>query len=140
MELDFALLADAAQVYEGKTSILGAGVSVLWRPHLPAPLGCVLVAQLSYHRTEADTDHLLRVQVMDADGNQVLPEITGQMHVGGPSPGVPGSVPLTVPVVIPFPPLLVLQRVGMYSVEILLDDRHVKSVSFGVAHPPGEGS
>jgi hypothetical protein len=32
----------------------------------------------------------------------------------------------------------VLQRPGAYSVEVLLDDRHVKSLPFAVAHPPSE--
>ena len=31
MELDYALLADAAAISEGKTFILGGGVSILWR-------------------------------------------------------------------------------------------------------------
>lgn len=132
------MLADGAQVAEGKTFILGGGVTVLWRQQYPAPLGCVLVAHLSYHRTEADTDHAFRVQIIDADGNPVLPELQGEMHVGGPAPGVPSNVPLAVPVVIGFPPLPVLQRAGMYSVEITLDGRHVKSLPFAVAHPPAQ--
>lgn len=138
MELEYALLADAAQVSEGKTYVLGGGVTILWRQQFPAPLNVVLVAQLTYHRSEADSDHDLRVQVIDADGNPVLPEIRGEMHVGGPAPGMPANVPLGVPILIPFPPLPVLQRPGAYSVDLLLDGRHVKSLSFAVAHPPAE--
>jgi hypothetical protein len=74
--------------------------------------------------------------VIDADGNPILPEIRGDFHLGGPAPQVPSNVPLGVPILIPFPPLPVLQRAGAYSVEILIDDRHVKSLSFAVAHPP----
>ena len=132
------MLADGAQVAEGKTFILGGGVTVLWRNQYPAPLGCVLVAQLTYHRTEADSDHTFKVQIIDADGNPVLPELHGEMHVGGPAPGVPANVPLGVPVVIGFPPLPVLQRAGSYSIEVVLDGRHVKSLPFAVAHPPAQ--
>lgn len=138
MELEYALLADAAQVSDGKTFILGGGVTILWRQQFPAPLGVVLVAQLTYHRTEADSDHTLRIQVIDADGNPVLPEIQGEMHVGGPAPGMPANVALGVPVLIPFPPMPVVQRAGAYSVEIVLDGRHVKSLSFAVAQPPAQ--
>jgi hypothetical protein len=138
MELEYAFLADAAEVSEGKTFVLGGGVTILWRAQYPAPLGVVLVAQLTYHRSEADTDHTLRVQVIDADGNPVLPEIQGEMHVGGPAPGMPANVPLGVPLLVPFPPMPVLQRPGAYSVEVILDDRHVKSLSFAVAHPPAQ--
>jgi hypothetical protein len=136
VELEYALLADAAQVSEGKTFVLGGGVTILWRQQFPAPLGVVLVAQLTYHRSEAETDHTLRIQVIDADGNPVLPEIQGELHLGGPLAGAPTNVPLGVPVLIPFPPLPVLQRPGAYSVEMLVDGRHVKSLSFAVAHPP----
>jgi uncharacterized protein DUF6941 len=141
LELEYALLADAAQVAEGKTFILGGGITILWRNQFPAPLGVVMVAQLTYHRSEADSDHTLRIQVIDADGNAVLPEIGGEMHVGGPTPGMPPNVPLGVPVLIPFPPLPVLQREGAYAVDIVLDGRHVKSLSFAVARPqapPGQ--
>jgi hypothetical protein len=136
MELDYALLADSAQVAEGKTYILGGGVTILWRGQYPAPLGVSLVAYLRYHRSETDSDHTLRVQVMDADGNPVVPEISGEFHLGEPAPGLPPGVALGLPVVIPFPPLPALQKPGAYSVEILVDDRHVKSLPFAVAHPP----
>jgi hypothetical protein len=136
VELEYALLADAAQISEGKTFILGGGVTILWRAEYPAQLGVVLVAQLNYHRSEADTDHALRVQAIDADGNPILPEIRGDLRLGGPAAQVPTNVPLGVPILIPFPPLPVLQRPGAYSVEILIDDRHVKSLAFAVAHPP----
>jgi hypothetical protein len=38
MELEYAFLADAAQVSDGKTFILGGGVTILWRQQFPAPL------------------------------------------------------------------------------------------------------
>lgn len=138
MELDYALLCDAAQVSQGKTFILGGGVTILWRQQFPAPMGISLALQLTYHRSEADTDHQLRFQVMDADGNSILPEMQADLHVGGPVPGVPSTVPLAAPIALGFPPLPVLQRPGSYSVEILLDGRHLKSLPFSVAHPPAE--
>lgn len=140
MELDFALLADAAQISQGKTYVLGGGVSILWRQQYPAPLGVVLVVQLTYHRTEIDTEHEVRIQVVDADGHPVLPEIGAQMHAGPPIPGAPSNVPLTAPFVLPLPPLPALQRPGAYAVEILVDGRHVKSLPFAVAHPTEQTS
>src|SRR4051794_2280925 len=127
MELDYALLADAAQVSDGKAYILGGGVSILWRPDLPAPLHFVVVGQLAYHRSEANTEHDIRFQVNDADGNALFPEMQGQIGVGEP-PNLPASVPLAAPFVIGFPPAPVLQRAGPYAVEILLDNRHIKSL------------
>jgi len=136
MELDYALLADSAQVSEGKTFVLGGGVTILWREQYPAPLGITLVAQLTYHRSEIESDHELRIEVVDADGHPVIPEIRGGMHIGEPAPGMPSNVTLNVPLVIAFPPLPALQRPGAYSVELLVDGRHLKSLPFAVAHPP----
>lgn len=136
MELDYAFLADGAQVSDGKTFVLGGGVTILWRNQYPAPLGVVLALQLTYHRSEADSEHTLRVQVVDADGNPVIPEIQGELTVGGPLPNMPPNIPLNVPMVIPFPPLPALQRPGPYSVDIVLDGRHIKSIPFAVAQPP----
>jgi hypothetical protein len=138
VELDYALLADAAQVSEGKTYILGGGVSILWRDQYPAPLGIVLAMQLTHHRSEVNTSHQLRIQVMDADGNPVVPELQGDMQLGEPLEGLPRNVPLAAPIVLGFPPMPVLQRPGAYAVEILLDGRHVRSLPFAVSRPPAQ--
>ena len=142
MELDYALLADAAQVAEGKTYILGGGVSILWRTEYPAPLGFVLICQFTYHRSEGDSTHTIRIQVVDADGHPLLPEIQGEVHVGLPPPEaqIPRNVPLGVPLMVPFPPMPVVQRAGEYAVNILLNDRHVKTLPFASAPPPPQPS
>jgi hypothetical protein len=132
MELDYALLADAAQISQGKTYILGGGVSILRRSDFPAPVGVVLVMQFTYHRSEGEADHQLRIEFMDADGGAVLPEIHGELHVGGPQPDVPVNVPLVAPIVISFPPFPAIKRPGAYSVEILLDGRHLRSLPLAV--------
>jgi hypothetical protein len=132
MELEYAFLADAAQVSDGKTYVLGGGVSVLWRDTFPAPLGFAIVCQFTYHRTEADSEHDVRFVIMDADGNAVLPDITGQLRVGQPGPGAPRNVPLVVPLVIVIPAVPVVQQAGDYGVDVLLDGRHVKNLPFAV--------
>jgi hypothetical protein len=136
MELDYAMLADAAQVAEGKTFILGGGITILWRNQYPAPIACTLVMYLTHHRAESGTEHHLAIRFTDADGNPVLPELRADIGVGEAPPHLPTNVTLGAPVVIPFPPIPVLQRPGSYAIEILIDDRHVKSIPVAVAHPP----
>jgi hypothetical protein len=140
MELDFALLADSAQVSDGKTYILGGGVSIVYREQYPAPLGVSLVFQLKVERAETDTDHQIRVLTMDADGNPVLPEIQGTFKVQPPPRSAPRNIPLVIPLVIAFPPLPVIQRPGAYDVQILVDGRHLKTLPFAVTHPPAQPS
>jgi hypothetical protein len=132
MELEYAFLADAAQVSDGKTFVLGGGVSILWRDAFPAPLGFAIVCQFTYHRTEADTEHEVRFVIMDADGTAVLPDITGSLRVGQPAAGAPRNVPLVVPLVIVIPAVPVVQQAGEYGVDVLLDGRHVKNLPFAV--------
>jgi hypothetical protein len=136
MELDFALLADAAQVVEGKTYILGGGATILWRENYPAPLGFVLVCQLTHDRSEAGSEHEFRLRVRDVDGNPVLPETHGRVRLGSPSDDVPPDVPIAAPVVMLMPAAPVLQRPGAYAVDLVLDGQHVKSLPFAVARPP----
>jgi hypothetical protein len=132
VELDYALLADSAQVANGKTYILGGGISILRRQQFPAPLGITLVVQLTYERTEAEQPHELRVVVMDADGNPILPELRASMTVGPPAEGIPRGVPLVAPIALGLPPVPVLQRPGSYQVQVLVDNRHLKTLPFAV--------
>jgi hypothetical protein len=136
VELDYALLADSAQVSEGKTYILGGGVTILWRSEFPAPLGFSIVCQFTYERTEADTEHTIRFVIMDADGNKLIPDIEGSMRLGPPAPHIPSNVPLAIPLVVALPPAPVVQRPGAYQVQILLDSRHMATLPFSAAHPP----
>jgi hypothetical protein len=138
MELDYALLADSAQVSQGKTFILGGGISILRRPAFPAPLGVSLVLQLTYERAEIEEPHRLRVLVMDADGNLILPELVAEMQFRPPDEDLPRGVPLVAPIALAFPPLPVLQRPGSYQVQVLLDGRHIKTLPLAVVrveHP-----
>jgi hypothetical protein len=138
MELEYALLADAAQVSEGKTFILGGGISILWRSQYPAPIGVVLVLQLAHHRSEAGTSHDIKVQFNDADGHPVIPELQGTIQIGAPPEHLPSTLPLGAPIVLAFPPIPALHRPGSYAVEILVDGRHVKSLPISVAYPQQE--
>jgi hypothetical protein len=139
MELDYALLADSAQVANGKTFILGGGVSIITTSQLPTPLNVVLVMQLTYEKPEVESKHALRVLVIDADGNPVVPEIQGEFQLGQPDPSVPRNVPLVAPILIGFPPIPALQREGAYDVQILVDGRHLKTLPFAVLRQaPGE--
>ena len=132
MQLDYALLADSAQVSEGKTYILGGGISILWRQEFPAILGFSLVAQFSYERTEASGTRQITFVVIDADGNRVIPDIQGELRLGETRPDLPRNVPLVAPLIVSFPQAPVIERDGAYDVQILIDGNHVKTLPFAV--------
>jgi hypothetical protein len=135
MDLDYALLADAAQISEGKTYILGGGISILWREEYPAEIGCVLVLQFTFHRSEAGTSHQIRIDFVDADGNSVMPPVEGQLTVGDLDPQMPRNLPIAAPAVIAFPAYPALQREGAYEINLLADGRHIRSIPLAVVRP-----
>jgi hypothetical protein len=137
LELDFALLADSAQIQGGKTYVLGGGISVYWTPQLPSLMPAVLVLQLSFQHSEARPDHSLRVNVIDSDGNAVVPSLEAVVPVAS-NPHMPDDIPITVSAVIPFPPVPFIQRPGGYEVNIIGDGKPLKSLPFHVVRgaPP----
>jgi hypothetical protein len=58
------MLADAAQVAEGKLNVLGAG----WTVTGPMPTPFAIAIQMEFPWRETDRDHQLRLEVIDMDG------------------------------------------------------------------------
>ena len=126
MEIE-ALLCDAARVREGLLHVLGGGVTRLGRDRFPTALGLDLGMMITLHPTETVDIHRLRIVIQGADGQQIA-RLDAEFGVGT-QPGVqPGEL---VPVALAVP----LQGVplpgpGSYSLELLLDGQHRKSLQF----------
>lgn len=90
------LLADAAQVAEGKLNVLGGG----WCVTGPMPCPFALAGVIEVPWTETNRTHAFRFELIDLDGNPVVvntPDgeqpvaVEGQFEVGRP-PGIrPGA-------------------------------------------------
>ncbi len=101
------LLADAAQVADGKLFILGGGWSLIG----PDPMPTAVAVKLTVDRHELDRTHHWHLVLEDADGQPVYVtdtlqaiEVHGEFHIGQPD-GVPEGVPVDFPMAINFPPL-----------------------------------
>lgn len=100
------LLADFAQVAEGKLFVSGAGWTFV-KPGV-APMAIALLAEVPWDR--ANHSYTFEIRLYDEDdrpavtpdGNQVV--ISGNLEAGRP-PGHPKGAPLTVPLAINVPPL-----------------------------------
>ena len=94
------LLAESAQVADGKLFILGGGISVV--PPTPAPLA--IAAKIDVPWDRADVLHDWKLELLDADGMPVLLSdmpvlVQGQFQVSrgeGVQPGSPLPMPLAV--------------------------------------------
>ena len=116
------LLADAAQVADGKLYVLGGGLTVVG-PH-PQPLAIALLISVPWDR--ANVSHRWVLELLDEDGHPV-PDATRPVLVGGrfeagrPAGLKPGT-PLGVPLAINFSTLPV-QAGQSYVWQLRIDDR-----------------
>ena len=135
MKLD-AMLCDYATVREGILHILGGGINRLWREEYPAPLGVTLGLLFEVHPTEMDSEHTLEVVMIDADGKEIGNVSADFAIAPDPDSSRPGET-LILPLVVPLQQV-VLPAPGAYSVEVLIDGQHKRSLGVLAAPPYGE--
>lgn len=127
--LDFAFLADAAEAEPGrKFYVLGGGIDVIAGAALPLVHPHIaLLMRFLVHPTELGRSHHLEVRLIDADGGE-LAKLDGALEAGGTAQ--PGR-PVAVNVVINLTNTR-FERGGDYSVEILMNDQHQRSLPLHV--------
>jgi hypothetical protein len=97
------LLADSAQVADGKLFILGGGITAVG-PR-PQPMGVAIRIEVPWDR--ANVPHLWRLDLLDEDGHPLMVRdkalvVHGRFEAGRPAGLKPGT-PLSVPLAINFP-------------------------------------
>ncbi len=119
------LLADFAQVVNGKLYIMGGGWSVTG----PNPVPSAIAIKLEVPWDEANKPHKLKLVLVDADGRPVIVrtpagdkplELGGDFEVGRP-PGVPPGVSLDIMLAYNIAPLP-LQPNGRYVWRVFIDE------------------
>jgi hypothetical protein len=131
------LLADSAQVADGKLYVLGGGVQVLGPQPQPVALG--LLIYVPWDR--ANIAHDWKLELLDEDGIPVLHNdlpviVAGQFEAGRPAGWPPGR-PLLVPLAINFSALPV-EAGRSYTWRFVVDDSTEPNwrVSFSINPPP----
>ncbi len=107
------MLADAAQVYDGKLSVLGAG----WTHSGPGAVSMAIAMLIDVPWEDTNVDHKWEIKLIDTDNNPVLVPthegkkpcaLGGGFKVGRPPDHPPGA-PITIPIalnmgLLPIPP------------------------------------
>lgn len=99
------LLADYAQVAEGKLNIIGGGWT--WTGPEPVPVAIAILFEIPWDRTNEPL--AFRLDLLDEDGQPVMTHadeplwIQGNFEVGRP-PGLKRGTPITFPVALNMPP------------------------------------
>jgi hypothetical protein len=109
------LLADAAQVADGKLNLLGGGWSVT-SPGVPSALA--LKIEVAWN--EANEKHVLALRLVDSDGNEVVALPTYTFEVGRP-PGLPPGTAIDHPLAVQVGPLAMLRPGERYTWEMTID-------------------
>jgi uncharacterized protein DUF6941 len=134
MELDFAFLADAADVAMGKLFVLGGAFDTIHVSGFPAshPVLAV-VLRLLLSPVDLDRKHELQILLLDADAKHIA-SATGELLM----PKAPGSpAGWKQAVILPLRFLNVpFQQEGHYSIEILANGRMLKAIPLRVIPAP----
>jgi len=82
VKTEFLILADAAQVANGKLFLLGGGWSVYRSAVYPAQVQLALGIGILIEWSEAGIRHPVTITMADEGGVLVIPELRGQVEAG----------------------------------------------------------
>ena len=133
MEIDFLILADAAQVADGKLYLMGGGWDRIAVNGLPVIQAAGIAVGVLVPWSETNTPRTLTLAIEDEDGGEVLPQVGVRVEVGRP-PGLAGGADQRV--MVAFNAQLALQRLGDYVISAALDAGSQKRLRFSVAPGP----
>jgi hypothetical protein len=132
-KLDFAFLADAADAEPGrKFYVLGGGVDSIGAQAFPVTHPqLALLIRLLIHPTEAERPHALEIRLIDSDGGELV-KLEGSFTSG--TGGPPGrEMPINISLAMSNTRF---ERPGDYSLELLVDNQHVKSLPLRLYEVP----
>lgn len=133
MELDYAILADAAVAKDGYMHIICGGLMNFHGSAMPIPVRGVLAMHWVASRADLNREHLLEITFIDQDGNAVA-EVPGVSEKIPANPNVPQHPVPGFPfsLLFPLPFNFVVSRTGIYTIDIRLDGRSVKRLPITV--------
>jgi len=130
MDVEAFLLCDCATDQQGKLNILGAFDNI-WAKQLPTALpACTIAARIRFSKIEEDK-HKIRINIIDADGNPVVPDLhkTISVHIPANEDSVIKNLILNIQG-------LKLENYGQYRVDLAVDGRQIASVPLKVRQIP----
>ncbi len=126
MNIQIACLCDAATDYQGKLNLLGTFDSIFTRSLPAVHPSCAIVLRIIFTRVES-AKHRIRIDFVDEDGKGVIQPLDLPFDIRMP----PGATSLSRNFIINLQQIK-FDRVGSYSVDVALDDRHEVSIPLTV--------
>jgi hypothetical protein len=131
MELDYAILADAAKVREnGLLHLVAGNIKQITAPHLPAPLNAALAVQFTGPAAEIGRPHVVEVRFIDQDGRPSPDLKPLRAEVNPPTPeGVDGSLLFVFEL-----QQVALTSYGRFVIDVYLDGRSYKRLPLTITN------
>jgi hypothetical protein len=134
MEWMYLILADGAQVQNGKLYVLGGGWDRLQFPEYPKTLPVAIALGIRVPWGETNRQHTLEIRGLTADNDQELFRVDGQFETGRP-PGTPAGMPMSFQATMQLP--LHVPGPGQYYLRATIDGRHEHRVPYFAVQIPG---
>ncbi|MBI2070580.1 MAG: hypothetical protein HYT79_08245 [Elusimicrobia bacterium] len=134
MELDFAFLADSAEVTGGKLYVLGGAFDTIWVKESPVTLPrMTLVMRFLMTPAETGREHRLEIMIIDEDGRKIVNLSSGINVERAPNlgPGVKQSVPIALNFF-----NTRFEKIGAHAIEILVNGTSLKSIPLKIQQQP----
>ncbi|HAX24418.1 MAG TPA: hypothetical protein PLR44_11510 [Thermomicrobiales bacterium] len=138
IQLDWVMLADAAQIVNGKLYVLGGGWDTLVvSSPFPVNQPCGLAIAFRIPGAGTNPRKTARIQVVDQEGTSTIATADVQFQVGRPpevDDVLPQRVQLAAGLHLSFP------KAGTYVVIVSVDNAEIGRSRFRVVHPQPAGS
>ena len=122
MNIQVAILCDAAAEYNGKLNLLGT-FDTIFTPKLPAiHPQCSIALRIVFERIEEGA-HKLKLNFVDEDGTLIMPSMDAPVDVAfsGDSTFVSRNFIINIQ-------QLKFEQAGLYSIDVALDGRQLTSI------------
>ncbi len=134
MDIQIAVLCDAATDNNGKLNILGT-FDTIYTSQLPATHPqCSIAVRMTFNKVE-DGTHTVKLNFVDEDGKSVMPPIEIPVEVAVPDETIFLSRNFIVNI-----QKLKFDKEGLYSIDIAVDGRQEGSIPLLVKIPTRQGS
>ena len=132
MEVDFAFLADAAEVANGKLHLVGGAFDTIWTQQVPLRYPKLSLAlRLLFSAAELDRTHKIEIRIRHEDGKIIVSPIGGDLSISK-NPNLPKGWRQGFLTVMNFSDLT-FPAFGDYSFELVVDNRNDKSIPLRIA-------
>ena len=132
MNIQIAVLCDAATDYSGKMNILGTFDTIVTRQMPAVHPQCTVALRMVFDRTE-EGEHKVTVSFVDEDGHSVMPGIDLPVTVQVPTDAIFTSRNFIINI-----QHMKFQKPGHYAIGVLLNGRLETSIPLQVRLAEGE--